>query len=600
MTYSNFFSFGIIHTNAIEAIRRSIPEDILDVNIFPLEGSFSAFYTASKFSDIFNSSEAIVLSSGILRDGTTLLSSASMAAKQRITPQAVDINRIHGNGLVACISKVQPRMCVYKTLFSAPQLYFTELPQGFVCSNNLGYMTLFMQARELNPSALPMHFLFRSVPGRQTYLSGVQRLFPGEILQYHAGQTKISLQRSISQLVEEESGAKLAPEESEYFFEQFCEVVDLHLKWTRERRSESAVLLSGGIDSTLLQLGVKLSAPDGMQLHSCSYASDAPSFAPEIENARRSASLLGSEHTFVRIEARDYPEYLISAIKTLGQPPHHEQMAYMIPLARHLVTSRNDIRCLLSGAAADTYHGMDISRDIFRANRYRKWPVWGLRLTSKVLERVWQSKSYGAKRAADLIPYLDDVTAIENVLNTQSVYTNWDTIRKCFSTTEINNALAVRRDLEDEYAASATLIEKVHILHLLTDMNDTAGLWDQIGLAYDEQILFPFMDEAVFRATLRYDPASRYFSQKRTKPILKNILERYHLDQVLDSPKYGGGFGVELPVWMRDGVLSDLVHSMDRPAFMEPALFEEKLEQPDWFTWNLLTMDLFKKHVLAP
>ena len=48
---------------------------------------------------------------------------------------------------------------------------------------------------------------------------------------------------------------------------------------------------------------------------------------------------------------------------------------------------------------------------------------------------------------------------------------------------------------------------------------------------------------------------------------------------------------------MRKGELSEMVRGIERPGFMERSDFEESLNQPDWFTWNMLTLDLFKKYV---
>jgi hypothetical protein len=49
---------------------------------------------------------------------------------------------------------------------------------------------------------------------------------------------------------------------------------------------------------------------------------------------------------------------------------------------------------------------------------------------------------------------------------------------------------------------------------------------------------------------------------------------------------------------MRSGDLRELVQEIKRPGFMEPGDFKQKIENPDWFTWNLLTLDLFQKLVL--
>jgi hypothetical protein len=50
--------------------------------------------------------------------------------------------------------------------------------------------------------------------------------------------------------------------------------------------------------------------------------------------------------------------------------------------------------------------------------------------------------------------------------------------------------------------------------------------------------------------------------------------------------------------WMRDGELSELVREIERPGFINQKDFEQKLENPDWFTWSMLTLDLFNKLVL--
>jgi hypothetical protein len=69
---------------------------------------------------------------------------------------------------------------------------------------------------------------------------------------------------------------------------------------------------------------------------------------------------------------------------------------------------------------------------------------------------------------------------------------------------------------------------------------------------------------------------------------------------VTSQPKGWSGLGEQtLFSWMRDGELSGLVKNIERPGFMSKADFEQKLERPDWFTWNLLTMDVFKKEVLG-
>jgi hypothetical protein len=43
--------------------------------------------------------------------------------------------------------------------------------------------------------------------------------------------------------------------------------------------------------------------------------------------------------------------------------------------------------------------------------------------------------------------------------------------------------------------------------------------------------------------------------------------------------------------------MQDMVRGIDRPGFIDPVEFENKLQNPDWFTWGLLTLDVFKKSI---
>jgi hypothetical protein len=68
---------------------------------------------------------------------------------------------------------------------------------------------------------------------------------------------------------------------------------------------------------------------------------------------------------------------------------------------------------------------------------------------------------------------------------------------------------------------------------------------------------------------------------------------------VINKPKgYSSIFNQDVIPWMRDGSLCELVREIDRPPFMSSEDFQSVIEEPDWYTWNLLTLDLFEKYGL--
>ena len=50
---------------------------------------------------------------------------------------------------------------------------------------------------------------------------------------------------------------------------------------------------------------------------------------------------------------------------------------------------------------------------------------------------------------------------------------------------------------------------------------------------------------------------------------------------------------------MKRGLLRDMVCSIERPGYMSVADFEQKRDEPDWLTWNLLNLDLFQKRIVG-
>jgi asparagine synthetase B (glutamine-hydrolysing) len=591
---SPFMACGFIESPASPALNEKIHALDATLRVVSIEGYGYFFFTTPFYVDLAENEEMVGIKLGLVRVDEKLVPMSTLLDRDLITPFGVQHEDIHGNGLLLCFSKREPRFCAYKTLLAAPQLYYSERKGNILCTNNLRLMADLLDRVKLNPAALPLHFLFRSVSGRQTYLSDVYRLCPGEVLNWHASTLTVTLRHDLRVLFDRDAYNHVEPAAARYFYERLKGVMSIYLD---KMAGRSAMLLSGGVDSSLLQASVNDYPASPLPPLSFSYALDAPSFAPEIGYAKAAVRTFNTNHTFIEVHSADYPDLLVESIEILGQPPHHESTPCVMSVAKYVSTHKDGLDYLFGGVGADPLHGLQIGRQIHRAEKHRSWPVFLLRMLGAMLSPVWQSKAYGARQLVNLVPYLNNFDSHHHPMNAQAMYTDWQLVNRCFGPSAVCEALAYRRELETRYIDSPCLIEKVHMTSLLSDDYDTATLWRQLGLAYRMEIIFPFMDDTVLAATLAFDPRERYFFAGRTKPILKMALEQ-RTSTTMDKPKYGSGFGDDLPDWMREGVLRDMVQSIERPAFMERADFECKLEQPDWFTWNLLTLDLFQKRFL--
>jgi hypothetical protein len=369
----------------------------------------------------------------------------------------------------------------------------------------------------------------------------------------------------------------------------------------KDNPHNSAMMLSGGVDSSLLQAAINAQPDVDSFFPSFSFAVETPGFEFEVGYAQEAVRLLGTDHTFVKITPEEYTHWLVQSIEVAGQPMPVDTTPCFLALADHISSNRGALTSLFHGQIADGLHGVQNSLEIAQGDKYRNWPIPLLKLLGVVLAPVSQSKSYGARKAAETLVACEDINSLDHFLNSVGLLpTHQEMVCQCFPQSAVHEALAVRRNLEKGYLDSGFMVEKSNVLDLLTDGVGPASVERQLGLWHGRHFIFPYGDTAILKATFSFEPIARYCFGHRVKPILKSALESQVPTSVTQKKKgFSSAFEQGVIPWMGEGVLCDIVHDIERPAFVDRAGFAKKLKQPDWFTWKLLTLDLFKKHVLT-
>ena len=331
-----------------------------------------------------------------------------------------------------------------------------------------------------------------------------------------------------------------------------------------------------------------------------SFSVDSPGFAYEVEYAGQAVDRLSTDHEFIEVSAGDYRDSLVAAVQLLGQPLPDDVRPCFLALTGEIAGRHPQLGMFFHGQIADGLHGVGSSLEVVQGDKYRRWPTPILDLLGSLLKPVSHSKSYGARHAARVLRTRKDLKSPEQFLNAVGLYTNWDTVLDCFSMDQISQAFTMKRVLGYHYLDTQLLVEQLNVLDLVTDGIDPACVVNQFGLFYGKQLVFPYSDQSIVERTFAFDPRQRYTHGHRAKPVLKAALESRLPGSVTSQPKGWSGMGeATLFKWMRDGELADLVQDIDRPGFMKRSEFEKKINQPDWFTWNLLTLDIFKKEILG-
>lgn len=565
-------------------------------------GEAGTLFLYTTHRDVAENGEALVVNLGLARDGATgrVLSAQDLLDRRLVTPDGVAHAELAGNTTLLCVSKHEPKACLFRSVIGVNTFLYHQSNGIFVCSDAPALLMPFLPRLEIPSDVYVHHFLFRTVAGQMTYLRDMYRLEHGHQANWTGVELKSRLVQDTRSLSLPTVVRTMDDVAISAFYGRVERMVAAYVAWLRQQGYGFATLLSGGVDSSTLQMLINHSLPEGETPRSFSYAMLTPMFIHEVENARSASAALGTDHQFVEVRRDDYPDLLCRTTEIIGQPVGHESMPCQLAVARHLAMHRLPIQFLFIGVASDTLLGTEVSRRLRQLDVARKIPLAGpvLRAAAAVLRPVLPDKAYGSRELARLLAALGDEHSPAHPLNSQALFADLEMVERCFGPEAVREAFACRRSIAAAYFEARSIAEQVHLQQLTALLADEQPLITRMYSTFRQKVLYPYLDREFMQAVFAIDPRVRFYWGGRAKPIVKRMLETRSNYPDVDRPKGHSGFDHDLWGWMREGVLRDMVHAIERPAFMGRADFERKLEQPDWFTWNMLTLNLFRKHVL--
>ena len=166
------------------------------------------------------------------------------------------------------------------------------------------------EARVPSQDAVIDHFLFRTVPGENSFCERIKRTG-------HGMRIRVDLAK---RAIEKGQFARYTKrpyiDDEAACLKMIDEAID---RATADYRSRDyAVLFSGGVDSTILATYL----PENLLSNN---TITSPEFKLELEYAKNAAQLLGNELQVNVVEEDDYFRRLEEVIDQLGMPPHHPQ-----------------------------------------------------------------------------------------------------------------------------------------------------------------------------------------------------------------------------------------------------------------------------------
>ncbi len=554
------------------------------------------FHTSPFYLDMYSDQEMFWIKIGQLHDGTQLLSMEEIHRRGFVGHDGIKSELVHGNGVILGASKSVSQCFIYRNILAAPAINYWAQGGNFLAADNLRLLASLLDQPQLNDDILAEHYIYRAIYSKETYLADVANLVSGETLNWDSGKLDVSLVQSLDSMSEVADHKPIKPESVNWYFNQMAKLVGIYME---DKASTSASLLSGGFDSTFIQAAINQQPGQQQAYPSVSYVIDSPQFAFEVEYAQDAAQALGTKHTTYKISAGEYRQYLERTIGILGRPVPDDVRPCFQFLFDKLHAESRSIKYLYHGQLGDGLNGLPEGIQVIQGDKYRGWPIPVLDLAALLISPLSRSKAFGAKHAAATLKSAKDPGSPDNLLNSAGVYTDWSQVTRSFPESSIQAVFKSNHDLENYYSSSDWLIERIHNFDVITDSMHTISINYQMGLFSGIELLFPFADDLIIKSSYQFDPLIRYCHNHQIKPILRYGLQANVPSLDMDKPKGWSGMGPSfLFELMRAGELRDMVHAIKRPGFIDQRDFEHKIEQPDWFTFNLLTLDIFKNQVL--
>lgn len=408
------------------------------------------------------------------------------------------LSKFKGMWAFAILDKRRDSLFLSLDRLGIKPLYYINNADFFAFASEIKALLLLQNVKaELNDNALPEHFLFRYIAGRETLFKGIYKMLPAEYGIYDFENQTFTrstywrlTKKDAPRNPKEELKALLKKSVSEHL------IADVSV----------GVQLSGGVDSSLVAALAREEKKTG--LHSFSIGLKDKHWN-EFDFSQTVAKKLGTEHHELLFSEKEFCKALPLLTYHMDEPIGHSHSVPMYLLARF---AREKVKALLSGEGADEVFG-------------------GYRRYESILE-----KKHNAKELVGLAKFGD-----EHTLNRAT-------------TANLTHAYDSRLSLVKKTPENWSDTDRLSYVDLFTYLPSLLLRQDKMGMAATLENRVPFLDHELvefgFSLPPEYKVRNDADPERRTKPLLKELAEEYLPREIIYRPKVG--FGQPIAEWLKN------------------------------------------------
>ena len=483
-------------------------------------------------------------------------------------------------------SAKENRITVFKSTISGRPVYYHINSKGeFFCSSHISLLRTAGVLIEENTTVLPEFFVFRFVMPPNTLYKNIYQLFCGGILNLSITKTKCTIKSTtMYQPPPHDTTVTSNKENAKKIYGLLTE----SLKQLTPRKAETIVLLSGGLDSSVL---TKISQSNSItnQSYSTRYPFENPQYDLEKEYSLSAAKALHVEHTFYEPSNQEYLIGFLEAINTAEEPLHHLQSVLFHLLFKKGVPKEKKL--IIHGQGAGTTFG---SNDfLYIQNRlYFKF------LLNSTPLNIIQKTSKLSPRAKKLVTILDKSIIKDNYQDPRNPLWSWmDFGSKQWAYNHFH--ISENELIKDRYNFIKNLqnlsFYNIWALYsLFSDEQMTLSIWSKIGEGNKKILYFPYYDKTVLDYAL-----SIPWHIKLHKPLddlRKKIATQAQIPKFIIKRKKSS-LGIKTNQWAEKNGLFEPILPLVSTVFDIQDIRKMQSNEPkhSMTYWNMLNYSIWKR-----
>lgn len=487
------------------------------------------------------------------------------------------IARFTGSFALAIVTRDTGETLLARDRFGTKPLFYAATQNGWAWASEIKCLCPLLDHVVADPEGLRQAIHYRYMIGR-TLIADVNQVLPACCVRLVAGRRSVE-----TQYWKMDFRPSPANHGLEYWADRVDAALDASFARLRSQYRDIGILLSGGVDSSLLALKAAQSG-----FRTCvALTARLPGENPELEWAMAVARHLGIEHQIVEIDESYIRETFPWLVWRMEEPPRHYNS---FVLSKLFEVAGTRLEVVLNGHTADALFGPQVSIGIDAFSRRQAQ----LRFIPRVLRMALaaQLPANGGMRVARLKRHLQlDV----HEYATTRFRIDYGGLGERIFGRHFHPANPGRRSLERFYHVSDAPTERFQRFDLYTFNQSHMAAYDRLSAPFGISVKLPFLAPEMVDVALEV-PSRLKADRDIAKPVLKTLAARYFPKDWIYRTKQG--FPTQISCWL-EGQLGQWrrLLSEERTAtrgFLDlAALRAAKVGRDDEAIWSSMSLEMF-------